>query len=379
MKKLHSILYVEDEKTTQTELIPVLEEFCDKLYVAENGAQALRYYKDIKPQLVISDVKMPIMDGLKLSEKIKEIKEDQHILLVTAFSDQEYLKQAIELHVTGYLLKPIDLEILEKKIEYISDQFELKNDLHIKEQILIQQSKLASMGEMLGNISHQLKQPLSVISTLSSSLKVIDELKQTDEGVSQSNKIEYYDTILSQVEYISHTIDDFKNFLNPSNVEYSFNIKEFLEKCITLVNSSFKDHEIATIKQIDFDINSYGNPNYLVQAILNILNNARDALESAKDIHQKLVFVFLIKKYKDCITIEIKDNAGGIPTKIIDKIFDKYFTTKGELKGTGLGLYMTKMIITDKLNGKITVENEEFIHDGNKYIGAKFLITIPSI
>ncbi len=371
--KINSILYVEDEKNIQEELSKFLKMFCNNLYLADDGVQGLSLYKKYNPDLIISDIKMPFMNGIDMAYKIREINEAASIIFTTAFSDSDFFQKAIELQVDGYIIKPIDLGLLENKILNIIKNNQIKIDLEKKEQMLIQQSKLASMGEMIGNISHQWKQPLSVISTHASNIKFDHELEQLD----KDNLMNPINDILNQVQYLSKTIDNFRVFFKPYNTTSTFNIKKFLDKCIDLVKSSFDENTIEAIQDIDYKIDSLGDPNQLTQALINILNNAKDALKNAENIHKKLVFIISVKENdKKQVVISIKDNAGGIPENIIKKVFEPYFTTKGET-GTGLGLYISHTIITKNLKGTIEVINEEFEYENHLYKGANFIIKIP--
>lgn len=374
INKVKSILYVEDEKNIQGELAEVIGMFCEELYLADDGVKGLEQYKEHQCDIVISDIKMPFMDGIEMSKKIKEINNNAHIVFTTAFSDVEYFQEALELQVDGYILKPMILQLLEKKIKAIIATINLAKELEQKDQMLIQQSKLASMGEMIGNIVHQWKQPLSGIAMTANNLKLDCQL----DNIQKETLEDYADGILKQIEYLSNTMDDFKNFFKPSqNANLQFNLKEYIIKCVDLVDSAFYDSSIKTIKDIDDKINSYGDPRQLSQALINILNNAKDALNNAKGLQEKLVFIVTAKEDdKNNIVLKIQDNAGGIPESIIDKIFDPYFTTKG-LEGTGLGLYITHTLITKNLKGEIYVKNEEVEFEGKKYKGASFVITLP--
>lgn len=372
--QIESILYVEDERQIQEELAEVIENFCHTLYLADDGFQGLELYKRHNPEIIISDIKMPIMDGLEMSKGIRKFNSDAHIIFTTAFSDVDFFQEAIELQVDGYILKPIDLELLEKRLIALIRQIELKKELRHKELMLIQQSKLASMGEMIGNIAHQWKQPLSIISMYANHMHVDCEL----DDMNKEHFIEYSEEITKQVHYLAKTTDDFRSFFKPGVGETKFNIKKFIDKCIDLVKASFDSHTIHTIEDIDEKINSFGDPNQLSQALINILNNAKDALNEAKDLRKKLVFILSAKEDQEKhITITIKDNAGGIPENILPKVFDPYFTTKSSSLGTGLGLYITHSIITDNLHGTIKVENDVFEYEGETYKGAKFTIVLP--
>jgi len=373
-RKVKSILYVEDEKFVQEELAEILENFCETLYLADDGFQALEIFYQKSPDLIISDIKMPIMDGLDMAKKIKEENPKIPIIFTTAFSDVDYFQEAIELQVEGYLLKPINLELLEKKVFAVIENLELKKNLFEKEQMLLYTSKLATMGEMIANIGHQWRQPLSGISTAATGMMLLKEgEKLTDEVF-----YEYCELINKDVQYLSNTIDDFKAFFSPNKIQKVFNLKEYLHKCVELVSASFDTNMIRTIQEIDEKINSFGDPNQLLQALINILNNAKDALRTASGLREKLVFIFTIKEDgNNNMIITIKDNAGGIPEKTLPRIFEPYFTTKDQTLGTGLGLYITHTIITKNLHGEISVENEIFTHEEETYKGAKFIIKLP--
>ena len=373
-RKVKSILYVEDEKFVQEELAEILENFCETLYLADDGFQGLEIFYQKSPDLIISDIKMPIMDGLDMAKRIKEENPKIPIIFTTAFSDVDYFQEAIELQVEGYLLKPINLELLEKKVFAVIENLELKKNLFEKEQMLLYTSKLATMGEMIANIGHQWRQPLSGISTAATGMMLLKEgEKLTDEVF-----YEYCELINKDVQYLSNTIDDFKAFFSPNKIQKVFNLKEYLHKCVELVSASFDTNMIRTIQEIDEKINSFGDPNQLLQALINILNNAKDALRTASGLREKLVFIFTIKEDgNNNMIITIKDNAGGIPEKTLPRIFEPYFTTKDQTLGTGLGLYITHTIITKNLHGEISVENEIFTHEEETYKGAKFIIKLP--
>lgn len=374
IKKVNSILYVEDEKFIQEELGEIIETFCETLYTADDGVQGIKYYDTYKPDIIITDIRMPIMDGIEMCKQIKKKNQDIPIVFTTAFSDVDYFQEAIELQVEGYLLKPISLELLEKKLLKIIENIELKKELFEKEQMLLQSSKLASMGEMLANIAHQWRQPLSAISTTATGMKL---LKETD-NLPDEQFYKNCDIINDSTQYLSKTIEDFRSFFSPKNSLEVFNLHKYLNKCVDLVSASFDNNMIKTIKQIDEKINSYGDPNQLLQALINILNNSKDALKEASGIYQKLVFIITVKEdTENHIIITIKDNAGGIPEKVLPRIFEPYFTTKDSQSGTGLGLYISHTIITKNLQGTIKAENEVFEHEGQSYKGAKFTITLP--
>ncbi len=246
------------------------------------------------------------------------------------------------------------------------------NEVEIKKQELLlhQQSKMASMGEMIENISHQWKQPLSVISAVSSGIKFKNDLKEL-----QTKDIDTSATIISDsIQYLSDTVDDFRDFFKHDKFKRDFSIINTFLKIDRLLKSQFEPFSINVIKNID-EIEVYGYENELIQVLINILNNARDEL--LKSLEKKKLILIEVKKNKELLEIIIKDNAGGISDKIIDKVFDSHFTTKADIEGTGIGLYMSKAIITEHMRGTIEVVNSEYSYEDKRYIGAEFKISIP--
>ena len=233
------------------------------------------------------------------------------------------------------------------------------------------QSKMATMGEMLGNIAHQWRQPLSSISTAATGIKLQKELDiLKDEDI-----IHNMDLINSSAQYLSKTIDDFRNFLNPSNNSTShFLISNTFDKTINLIKAQFVAKEIEIIKNID-SISILSIENELIQVLINILNNSRDALINVKN-QKRYIFINVYKKENNLV-IEIKDNAKGIPEDIIHRIFEPYFTTKHQSQGTGIGLYMSEQITRTHLKGIVSVKNSSYHYEGTDYKGALFTIKIP--
>jgi len=259
---------------------------------------------------------------------------------------------------------------LEQKVIYSigQDISELKE----KNYMLSQQSKMAAMGEMLGNIAHQWRQPLSLISTLSSGVKLKKEL-----GILENKEFEdSMDNINNTTQFLSHTIDDFRNFFRQDKENKIFKVSDIIDRTLKIVSAQFDNHEIQIVKSIDdCEINALENE--FLQVLINVLNNSRDALLEKQKSNR---FVFIdVKKEDKNVKISIKDNALGIPEDIIKKVFDPYFTTKHNSQGTGIGLYMSEEIVSKHLNGKIDVKNCEYEYEGNNYKGAEFVITLPLV
>ena len=224
-----------------------------------------------------------------------------------------------------------------------------------RQQVLQHQNKLASMGEMIGAIAHQWRQPLNELGLSIQNLKYDYISNLIDEKFIKDFISHNKDTIM----FMSDTIDDFRNFFRVDKDKEDFEIKSTISTALSMLSAQLKDNNI-NVNIIGDEFIYYGFKSEFQQVILNIINNSKDALISNKVNNPTLDI-----NIKDGI-ITIIDNAGGIPQDIINRIFEPYFTTKEQGEGTGMGLYMSKMIIEDNMNGELSVVN-----DGD---GAKFII-----
>ena len=235
--------------------------------------------------------------------------------------------------------------------------------------VLQEQSKLASLGEMIGNIAHQWRQPLSLISTVASSLKVKSEYDMlTKEDINEVSA-----SIVKQTEYLSNTIDNFRDFIKGDKLYTNISIKDVLENSLTLVSASLNNNFVNLILELDDDLTIFGNKNELTEAFLNIISNSKDVLKS---IEEKDRFIFIKTKKIDENKLELKflDSGGGIDESIISKVLEPYFTTKHKSQGTGLGLAIVDKIVRERHKASIEIYNEEFIYNGKKYKGLSFKI-----
>jgi PAS domain S-box-containing protein len=240
------------------------------------------------------------------------------------------------------------------------------NEIREKEQLLIQQSKLATMGEMIGNIAHQWRQPLNIISIKKD--LIVEEYfdKRLDDKVVE----EFEEDMNNIVQYMSKTIDDFRNFFIPSKDKIVFNIVQTLESITNIVDAQLQNHNIDLIinNHHENSINLKGYPNEFKQVLINLISNAKDAIlkrQMKNEIETGKIVIDLYKnKNSNQVKVIVTDNGGGIPKDILPKIFEPYFTTKFQSQGTGLGLYMSKTIIEINMQGTLRVEN---IEDGARF------------
>jgi PAS domain S-box-containing protein len=226
-------------------------------------------------------------------------------------------------------------------------------DLRKNEQMLIQQSRLAALGEMLGNIAHQWRQPLNVLGLLIQQLSMDYELG----SVTQEHLDKEVAKAMQLILHMSHTINDFQNFLQQDKQKTTFNVNEVLATTISLLEATLKTGNVSVRIDEREEISITGHRNEFAQVVMNIVTNARDAFRERKTAGPKILITLFRENGRSVVTIA--DNAGGIADKIIGKIFDPYFTTKGPDRGTGIGLFMSKNIIEKSMNGTLTVRNTE--------------------
>ncbi len=337
-------------------------------------------------------------DGIAiLDTESNFINFNQAYLEMTGFSREELLtKSCIELTSPEDRQKCIDTLSLILQVGYIENYQKIcivKYDKRIvtnmsisllpdKNRILVvtkditalkmleEQSKLASMGEMIGNIAHQWRQPLSVISTGATGMKIQKEYGMLDDVVFY----ETCDIIDENVQYLSKTIDDFRDFIKGDVTFKLVAVSEVLEDTLNLLKASLSNHYIKLILSIEEDLQINANKNELQQALINIINNAKDML--VENVRESERLIFISTKLLDDTSLELKicDNGGGIPLNIIDRIFEPYFTTKHQSNGTGLGLSMSHKIITQRHHQTIVAYNDEFEYGGKSYKGACFEI-----
>ncbi len=272
--------------------------------------------------------------------------------------------------------KEFELELLNKTLankvqEQNSELLELNHTLEIrvqqeikkneeKQKVMFWQSRLASLGQMLANIAHQWRQPLTELNLNIYSMKKAS-LKDNKDDV-----VIFYNESKDIIKNMSNTIDDFTNFFKPDKKRKYFNLQNSINEAINILDKITAKEKID-IKVNFEDIRLLGIPNELTQVIINLIQNSKDAFIHNHIVNKKINITTQVKgKFA---TIEIEDNAGGIKEEVIDKIFEPYFTTKHSSSGTGLGLFMSKMICEQGFNGTIDVINNK-----NKIT---FIIKIP--
>jgi signal transduction histidine kinase len=275
--------------------------------------------------------------------------------MLVSIDSSFYISHLIELKFKKYK------ESIQSHIEENKKQYEL----------LSQKSKLSAMGEMIQNIAHQWRQPLSLITTHASAIKLKKEMNDLDDDFLYDS----LDNIGYTANHLSETIEDFRDFFRPDKEKFSFSLELIINKAFKLLSSQIKGSNINIIENIE-DITIKNYERELLQVLLNIIKNAIDALKNKDKEMKKYIFIDIYKNDENVI-IEIKDNANGIKEEILTRIFEPYFTTKHKSQGTGIGLYMSQEIITRHMKGSLEVSNSSYTYEKTKHIGAVFKITLP--
>ena len=321
---------------------------------------------------------MDLKPGEPIVSDITELQQlaDSHELMRAALD-----KTTTDLRISNEKLEDFSRTLSEKveertlALQEKSDELaELNQTLEIKvkqeveassrkDQIMLQSARQAQMGEMISMIAHQWRQPLSSISTVTGNMLVLLEL----DNYEKEQFSELLNSINEHAQYLSRTINDFRNFFKPNKDKQSVQLETVLEQTINIIGKSldYKNIELQTDYQFNTPLNTF--PNELTQVFLNIIKNAQDILLENQIEHP--VIAISGRSEGESQIVEISDNAGGIPLDIMDKIFEPYFSTKGEKTGTGLGLYMSKLIIEKHCKGDLEAKNTEN--------GALFTIRLP--
>ncbi len=359
--------WLNDENLTVTFVSQSISKFG---YMPDDLLQKNIMYADIiykdDLDMVLSSLREHIENGLEsfsCTYRIRSIDDDS---FKWVFSHAIFIKDDFG-HVTdlyGYIYDITAIKQSEQELEFRVKEEVDKNIA--KDRLLVQQNKLAAMGEMIGAIAHQWRQPLNNISLILHFVRDNFENQKLNRDMISK----YLDKGKKQIEYMSHTIDDFRNFYKPSKQRSKFSIKSALLSTIDIMSTKLEQKDIGMeIEVEDFMLNSFENE--FKQAVLNIISNAKDAILQIKEKDKEFKGNISVvgRKTKKSYEIVISNNGGEIKEKIIDRIFEPYFTTKFEKQGTGIGLYMTKMIIENSMLGIIKIDNIKG--------GVKFTITLP--
>jgi signal transduction histidine kinase len=310
--------------------------------------------------------------AIKRKDLQKRIKDQvvQNVVLFLMFLSIAILVSIVISQKIDDILKKYEnkVRLNSKELEELNQSLENKVKEEIeknreKEQLLVQKSKFIALGEMISNIAHQWRQPLSELSSILMFIKFKYDINSLDKET-MNKKSKEADRVL---EYMSHTIDDFRNFFMPKKEKEEFFLINSIEMVMGIISSTLLNYNIKIEISVDENIKIKTFLNEYKQVLLNIIGNAKDVLIE-KNIENPLIKIIAIEDDKS-VVLFIEDNGGGILVEPKSKIFEPYFTTKEDSNGTGLGLYMSKIIVDKNMKGKLKVKNTKQ--------GAKFSISIP--
>lgn len=267
-----------------------------------------------------------------------------------------------------------DLEVIvQERTEKIKAQnFQLITEMkknRDNEKLLIQNTKMIALGEMIGNIAHQWRQPLNSIGLR---VQLLSDIIDNNE-INKDECNEEFAQILNSLQYLSQTINDFRGFLKEDKEKIRFKISEAVTNSLKIVNATLKDSDITCNLNVTNDDEINGFAHEYAQVLINIISNAKDALNSRKDLAHKFINIELLKSDDKRSILTITNNGGEIKSSVLEKIFDPYFTTKFKSEGTGLGLYMSKIIIEQNMEGELSAQNID-LPNGER--GVRFIIIV---
>jgi YesN/AraC family two-component response regulator len=300
-----SVLFVDDEEAIRESFADMFPSFFKEVEIAADGLEALEIYKSREFDLVVSDIRMPNMDGIELTQQIKELNPKQPIIIISAHSESEYFMELIESGIDGFILKPIKPKLLFEKISQV-----LSSSIYEK-RFNEQREKLATVGEMMENITHQWKQPLNALNLRFDKLRIEFESGVLSQEIFDNDvkKIQKY------IYQISQTIDDFKGFFSPTVRKDRFNIEQTIDSILNIIKPILHKNEIEIKKDIS-SADLYTSEGALKHIVLNLVSNSKDALIENKS-ENRVITISTIDN-DDKIIIKVKDNAGGVPEDIKD-------------------------------------------------------------
>ena len=307
--------------------------------------------------LMLFDIMMPQVDGYELCKIVKEdlFYKKIPVIFLTALEKPSDIIRGFEIGAVDYVTKPFIPEVLKARIKTHVDlkltNDALKEELEEKEKMLFRQSRMTTLGEMFENVTHQWKQPLSIINVGCSALKMNYEFDELD----MEDVIQTIDMVISESDYLTQTIDDFRDFSREDNEKEESDIHTLFEHASEILSFRFEKTDIEIFNNIqNYKLRIYKN--FFIQVLINILDNSIDALQ--KKSSKKYIKVDSTLK-DDIFILKICDNGGGINMQEPELVFEKYATTKDKKENSGLGLYMTREILRKKLDAEIVAYNQE--------------------
>jgi signal transduction histidine kinase len=354
-----TILLVDDEPDIRDVLSLTLSDMGCQVYEAENGDEALRIFKDVQPSMVMTDIKMPGMDGIELLQKIKHENPETEVIMITGHGDMDLAIRSLKNEATDFVTKPINVDALEIAVKRAKDKIITRKKLHEYTESLEKlvhektelQSHLSSLGLMIGSISHGIK---GLLTGLDGGIYILDS------GFAKNNEVqikEGWDVVKLTVERIRKMVMDILFCAKERELRLErIDVRNFVEEIVKELEPKMKNQNIqfkndfgANLGELEVDVT------YLHSALLNILENATDAClrNKTKKLHK---ITFVARNHGEKIIFEITDNGIGMDGETQDKIFTPFFSSKGT-NGTGLGLFIANTSI-EQHGGEVNVKSK---------------------
>jgi signal transduction histidine kinase len=367
------ILLVDDEQDIREVLNLSLSDLGYVVLEAQNGEEALEIFKAAQPPIVLTDIKMPGMDGIELLQKVKRENPETEVVMITGHGDMDLAIESLKHEATDFITKPINVSVLEIALQRAKEKIIIRQKLReytenleklVREKTELQ-SHLSSLGLMIGSISHAIK---GLLTGLDGGMYLLDSgfSKEDQEKIKEG-----WEIVKLMVERIRKVILDILFYAKERDLKWErVDALNFAMEVASGLQALMDEHHIEFVSDFDSKVGEFDiDPGYVHSAINNILQNAFDAC--VKDMSKKShKIVFSVRKRKDRIVFDVFDNGIGMDKETEDKLFTPFFSSKGD-KGTGLGLYISNKII-EQHGGKITVKSTP----GH---GTLFRIEVPKI
>jgi len=369
----NTVLLVDDEKDIRDVIGISLSDLGYKVLIAESGQQALRIFESHSPPIVLTDIKMPGMDGIELLRKLKQLNPDVEVIMITGHGAMDLAVMSLKYAATDFITKPINVEVLEVALKKVQDKIKMKQQLReytenleklIAEKTQLQDN-LSSLGLMIGSISHGIK---GLLTGLDGGLYILDK------GFEKKNREqikEGWEVVKIMAERIKKMVLDILYYAKERDLHWErVEALSFADEAALVVESKIKEQPIEFVRDFDPALGEIEiDPGSVHSALINILENAVDAClnDKLKKSHQ---IIFSVKRDEDHIIFDVKDNGIGMDRSTREKIFTLFFSSKGN-RGTGLGLFISNKIVQQH-GGEIKVQSTP----GR---GTLFSIKIPKI
>jgi len=364
MKK--KILLVDDEQDIRDVLDLTLSDMGYEVFEAEDGDEALRVFRDVRPPIVLTDIKMPNMDGIELLQKIKREDPEAEVVMITGHGDMDLAIKSLKYEATDFITKPINVHVLEIALQRVRDKILIRQKLKeytesleklVREKTELQ-DHLSSLGLMISSISHGIK---GLLTGLDGGMYLLEKgFTQKDKGQIQ----EGWEIVKQMVEHIRKMVLDIIFYAKERDLKWEqIDALSFAEEVAKVFEPKIKNQGIEFEKDFDSKIGELEiDAGYVHSALLNILENAADACtrDTAKAAHK---ITLSVKQDKAHILFTVTDNGVGMDPETREKLFTPFFSLKGE-KGTGLGLFIANKII-EQHGGEITVKSK--LHQGTSF------------